>query len=69
LVYASKPNGLQFVGYAIKPTGDEDVVGHTSRCSGLLRLEASQARVSQCSLKTGGGATRMVDMASSLWLR
>jgi hypothetical protein len=32
-------------------------VGHTSRSSGLLGVEASLARVSQPSLKTGGGAT------------
>jgi hypothetical protein len=31
--------------------------GHALRSSGLLRVEASQARVSQFSLKTGGGAT------------
>jgi hypothetical protein len=31
--------------------------GHTSRSSGLLHMEASLARVSQSSLKTGGGAT------------
>jgi hypothetical protein len=31
--------------------------GHTSRSSGLLRVEASLARVSQSDLKTGGGAT------------
>jgi hypothetical protein len=30
---------------------------HTSRLSGLLRLEASLARVFQSGLKTGGGAT------------
>jgi hypothetical protein len=30
--------------------------GHASRSSGLLRMEASLARVSQSSLKTGGGA-------------
>jgi hypothetical protein len=29
--------------------------GHTSRSSGLLHVEASQARVSQSGLKTGGG--------------
>jgi hypothetical protein len=34
----------------------EDGTGHTSRSSGLLRLEASLARVSQFGLKTGGGA-------------
>jgi hypothetical protein len=32
-------------------------VGHTSRSGGLIRLEASHARVSQSGLKTGGGAT------------
>jgi hypothetical protein len=31
--------------------------GHASRFSGLLRVEASRARVSQSGLKTGGGAT------------
>jgi hypothetical protein len=32
-------------------------VGHVSRSSGLLRMEASLARVFQSSLKTGEGAT------------
>jgi hypothetical protein len=32
-------------------------VGHASRSSGLLHMEASQARVSQSGLKTGGGTT------------
>jgi hypothetical protein len=32
-------------------------VGHTSRSSGLLRVEVSLARVFQFGLKTGGGAT------------
>jgi hypothetical protein len=32
-------------------------MGHTSRFSGLLRVEASQTRVSQSGLKTDGGAT------------
>jgi hypothetical protein len=32
-------------------------VGHTSRSSGLLRVEASLARVFQSGLKTGGRAT------------
>jgi hypothetical protein len=31
-------------------------VGHTSRSSDLLRVEASLARVSQFGLKIGGGA-------------
>jgi hypothetical protein len=30
-------------------------VGHTSRSSGLLGVEASLSRVSQSGLKTGGG--------------
>jgi hypothetical protein len=32
-------------------------VGHVSRSDGLLRLEASHARVSQSVLKTSGGMT------------
>jgi hypothetical protein len=32
-------------------------VGHVSRSSGLLRVEASLTRVFQSGLKTGGGAT------------
>jgi hypothetical protein len=32
-------------------------VGHASRFSGLLHVEASLPRVSQSDLKTGGGAT------------
>jgi hypothetical protein len=32
-------------------------VGHASRSSGLLHVEASLARVSQSGLKTYGGAT------------
>jgi hypothetical protein len=32
-------------------------VGHTSRSSGLLCVEASLARVSQSDLKTGGDTT------------
>jgi hypothetical protein len=32
-------------------------VGHASRSSGLLGVEASLARVSQSGLKTGGDAT------------
>jgi hypothetical protein len=40
-------------------------MGHTSRSIGLLRVEASQARVSQSGLKTGGGVTQIVHMTSS----
>jgi hypothetical protein len=44
---------------------DEDGVGHTSRYSGLLHLEACRARVSLSSLKTSRGAVWMVYVASS----
>jgi hypothetical protein len=44
---------------------DEDSVGHASRSSGLLCLEASRTRVSQSSLEIGGGAAQMVHVASS----
>jgi hypothetical protein len=57
LICASKLSGLQFVGCATKPTGGCDSVGHTSRSSGLLRAEASRARVFQSGLKTGESAT------------
>jgi hypothetical protein len=40
-------------------------VGHLSRSSSLLHLEASQVRVSQSSLKNGRGVAQMVHMASS----
>jgi hypothetical protein len=55
-------------GFLVAPQNrweDEDGAGHASRSSGLLHLKASQARVSQSSLKTGGDATRMVHVASS----
>jgi hypothetical protein len=41
-------------------------VGHVSRSSGLFYLEASQDRVSQSGIKTGGGTAWMVHVAS-LW--
>jgi hypothetical protein len=44
---------------------DEDGAGHASRSSGWLHLEVSQTRLSQSSLKTSGGAVRMMHMASS----
>jgi hypothetical protein len=36
---------------------DEDDVGHASRSSDLLHVEASQSMISQSSLKTSRGAT------------
>jgi hypothetical protein len=44
---------------------DVDDMRHASRSNEWLRLEASQARVSQFSLKTGGGTAWMVHVASS----
>jgi hypothetical protein len=57
LVWASKPCRLRFVGCATKPTGGCDGVGHASRSSGWLHVEANRARVSYSGLNTGGGAT------------
>jgi hypothetical protein len=48
---------------------DEDGVGHASRSSGLLHLEASRVRIFQSGLETGGGTTQMVHVASSQRLR
>jgi hypothetical protein len=48
---------------------NKDGAGHASRSSRLLHLETSQARVFQSSLKTGGGATRMMNVISSWRLR
>jgi hypothetical protein len=42
----------------------EVCVGHASRSGGLLRLEASRARVSESDLKTGRGA--MMDGAHGI---
>jgi hypothetical protein len=44
---------------------DEDGVEHVSRSNSLLYLKASQARVSQSSLKTSRGAAWMVLVTSS----
>jgi hypothetical protein len=44
---------------------DEDGAGHASRSTGLLHLEASWARVSQSSLKTGRCVVWIVHVASS----
>jgi hypothetical protein len=45
--------------FSVAPQNREREVsaGHASRSSGLLRVEASLARVSQSGLKTGGGVT------------
>jgi hypothetical protein len=48
---------LRFAGCATKPMGGCNGLGHTSRSSSLLHVEASLARVFQSGLRTGGGAT------------
>jgi hypothetical protein len=48
---------------------NEDGAGHTSRSSGLLQLEASQTKVFQSDLKTGGCVTRILHVALSRRLR
>jgi hypothetical protein len=58
------------VGYGLLVTPqnrreDEDGAGLALRSTSLLHLEVSRATVSQSSLKTSGGVTRMVHMASS----
>jgi hypothetical protein len=56
-------------GFSIAPQNqweDEADAEPASRSSDLLRLEASQASVSQSSLKAGRGTTQMVHVASSL---
>jgi hypothetical protein len=55
-VWASKPSRLRFIGCATKSMGGWVDAGHTTRSSGLLRVEASQARVFQSDIKTDGGA-------------
>jgi hypothetical protein len=47
----------------------EDGVGHASKSSGLLRLEACRARVFQFDLKTGVGVTTVVHVTPSQRLR
>jgi hypothetical protein len=51
------PQNHAGLGLSIAPQNRwrEDGTGYASRSGGLLRLEASHARVSQSGLKTGGG--------------
>jgi hypothetical protein len=56
LFCASKSTEFQFVGYATKSTMEVDV-GHASRSSGLLHVEASLTRIFQSDLKTSGCTT------------
>jgi hypothetical protein len=45
--------------------GGCDGVGHVSKSSGLLHVEASSARVYQFGLKTGGSATASGSMGQA----
>jgi hypothetical protein len=60
-VWALKPSGLWFVGCTTKRLRGWRWRGS----SGFLCLQASQARIFQSGLKTGGGAMRMVHVTSS----
>jgi hypothetical protein len=68
LVWTSKPSGYGLSVAPQKRREDEDGIGHASRSSGLLRLEASCARISQSGLTTSRGMTRMVHATSSRML-
>jgi hypothetical protein len=48
---------LRFIGGITKPTEGCNGVGHASKFSGLLHVEASLTRVFQSDLKTGGGTS------------
>jgi hypothetical protein len=54
-----RPQNQVGFGFSVVPQNQrrEVGVGHMSRSSGLLHVEASLARVSQCGLKTSGGVT------------
>jgi hypothetical protein len=78
LVFLPQNHSLRFLGFSLKISSYGLVIWPTKSprqflglglktkwSSGLLRLEASQARVFQSSFKTGGGMTWMVYVASS----
>jgi hypothetical protein len=48
---------------------DKNDMRHASRSNRLLHVKVSRAKVSKSGLKTGGGAMRMVHVASSRRLR
>jgi hypothetical protein len=72
MVFWFGPQNQAGYGLSVAPQNqwnDEYDAGHASRSSGLLQVEASQARVFQSGLKTGGadGAHDIiVEVASSL---
>jgi hypothetical protein len=58
-VFWFEPQNQADDGLLVAPQNRREEIdaGHTSRSSGLLRLKASQTRVSQSGIKIGGGAT------------
>jgi hypothetical protein len=58
-IFWFEPQKQAVFGLSVAPQNPrrEDSVRHALRSGGLLRLEASHARVSQSDLKTGVGAT------------
>jgi hypothetical protein len=58
MVYWFVPQNQAGYGLSVVPQNRREGIGagHTLRSSGLLHVEASQARVSQSGLKTGEGA-------------
>jgi hypothetical protein len=54
-----RPQNQAGYGLSVVPQNrrEGDGVGHTSRSSGLLRVKASQVRLSQSGLETDGGTT------------
>jgi hypothetical protein len=68
MVFCFEPQNQVDYSLSVAPQNrreDENGEENTLRSSGLLHLEASRARVSQSSLKTGGGVVWMVHVASS----
>jgi hypothetical protein len=68
MVYWFRPQNQVGYSLSVMPQNrreNEYDVGHASRSSGLLHLKGSWVRVFQSSLKTDGGAARMVHVASS----
>jgi hypothetical protein len=62
-----RPQNQADYGFSVAPQNrrEGDGVGHVSRSSGLLYVEASRATVSQSDLKIGGDATTGAHVAPS----
>jgi hypothetical protein len=59
MVFWFEPQNPADYGLSVMPQNQREGngMGHASRSSGLIHVEASRDRVFQSSLKTGGGAT------------